>query len=537
MARWGYLSTALQGLSALLLLAASAWLISRASQQPPVMYLMVAVVGVRAFALGRAGFRYAERISLHNAAFQQASGIRPKLFKALIPFAPGKLGDFGHGNFVSSVIADVDEIQNRIVRFLGPAVQTAAACLASVALSFWLVPEAGFFLLALESLALFAILPMSARFATAANQDIASLRAQLTAANIALFESFAMLSAFGWLADRQSKIRQLTATINRAEKRIASAGAVASGLVNLLSAIAVLSATYLASVAFENHRIDGVTIAVVALLPMAAFEVIQANSAMFGVRMRNRASAKRINDLLELQVEAPIQILETEVELPEIQSLELQGVSVGYAVQAPVFANLNLMLAPSESVAVKGPSGSGKTTLAYLLLRFLEPLQGDYRINGQPASDFSANSIRHRIGYVEQNPNIFMGSIRDNLLIAKPEANDKELLAVLEAVKLDKTFGVRDGLQTQLGERGSQISGGEAQRVAIARALLADFEVIIFDEPTSNLDSKTAGALLDDIFELAANRKRSLVLISHDPEVANRCDLTIELTQPIVEGV
>jgi ATP-binding cassette subfamily C protein CydC len=306
--------------------------------------------------------------------------------------------------------------------------------------------------------------------------------------------------------------------------------------VNLLAGVSVLAATCLASTAFDSGQLSGVAIAVVAMIPMAVFEVIQANGAIFGVRIRYRASQNRIQDLIERTLPHSIRLSEGLEELKSIQNLEVQKITIEYDESSAVISNFDLKLIAGQNLALRGPSGSGKTSLAYALLRFLEPASGEYLINGRPAKDYSAESIRHRIGYIEQNPNIFLGSVRDNLALANPTSSDKELWAVLESVKLRKVFEAREGLSTQLGERGSLISSGEAQRVAIARALLANFELLILDEPTANLDSKTACALLDDVFAIAKNMRRSLVLITHDEEIAQRCDLVIELSQPTVEG-
>lgn len=536
MSKWGYISAAMQGLSALFLLASSAWLISRAAEHPPVMYLTIAVVGVRAFALGRASFRYSERIILHNEAFAQSSKTRPKIFEALIPFAPAKLSSLSRGSFISSVVSDVDELQNRIVRFWGPVAQTIAVIVAGSAVSFWLVPETGVALLIFVGLAIVVVLPLTAKFSAAQSQSISHQRAELAALNISSFESYAMLAAFGWLDQRLERANKLTEQINRSESRISMSSAWASGAVNLLAGFSILAATWLASMAYDSDRLSGVAIAVVAMIPMAIFEVIQANSAIFGVRIRYRASQKRIDNLIERSLPESIRVGEGFVELSSIRNLELQKITIEYDESIGVISNFDLKLTAGQTLALTGPSGSGKTSLAYALLRFLEPASGDYLINSRPASEYSAESIRRRIGYIEQNPTIFLGNVRENLALANPAASDKDLWAVLEAVNLRDAFESRDGLSTQLGERGSLISSGEAQRVAIARALLANFELLILDEPTANLDSTNASALLNDVFALAKNLKRSLVLITHDEEVAQRCDSVIELSQQAIEG-
>ena len=174
---------------------------------------------------------------------------------------------------------------------------------------------------------------------------------------------------------------------------------------------------------------------------------------------------------------------------------------------------------------IQSLSGSGKTTIALALLRFLELSSGRYQINGSDVADYSESSIRETIGLVEQDPTIFLGTVRANLLIARPMANDLELWNALRRVGLERLFANRQGLDTELGERGVLISGGEAQRLALARALLANFAVLVLDEPTANVDQVSARNLVSDLLAAAKlNSNRAIVLITHDVELAKLAD-------------
>lgn len=537
MAKWGYISTALQGISALLLLATSAWLISRAAEHPPIMYLMVAVVGVRAFALGRSGFRYAERITLHSTAFSMASQLRPRLFAALIPKAPGELGDISRGGFVSSVVSDVEEQQNRTIRIVGPAVQVVATALVGIAISFWLAPKAGFSLLALTCLALFLILPLSARISATASKNITDLRAELSALNVSTTENFAVLAAFDWLGDSLAQAAKLSHSLNRAERRITYAAATSSALINLVSSVSVLLALVFASEALAFESLAPVSVAVLGLMPIAVFETIQANSALFQVRHRVRASSRRLEELLSSGNAKTEHEDTSKIELGRIAELELRKVAVSYDGATNVIQGFDLHLKQGQTAALRGRSGSGKTSIAYLLLGFLNSNQGEYLINGKPAAAYVGDSIRSKIGYLEQSVSVFMGTLRENLKIAAPDASDDQLWNALEIARLAETFRTRAGLDTQLGERGQLISAGEAQRVGLARLILKEFEFVILDEPTSNLDRKTADILLDDIFSISESRGMGLLLITHDELLAARCQVISELPQLKVAGV
>jgi ATP-binding cassette subfamily C protein CydC len=197
---------------------------------------------------------------------------------------------------------------------------------------------------------------------------------------------------------------------------------------------------------------------------------------------------------------------------------------------APAIKNVNLVLTAGETLALQGNSGSGKSTIANVLMNFLNLDRGEYLINGLPAELYSSESLHQTLGYLEQNPTIFMGTVKVNLLLAQPAASDEELKSVLQRVGIWQMFESREGLDTELGERGVFISGGEAQRLALARALLADFEVLIVDEPTSNVDQETGLGLVKDLLQIARQgSNRAILLITHDSELAQLADRAIKI--------
>ncbi|WP_242438144.1 amino acid ABC transporter ATP-binding/permease protein, partial [Streptomyces hygroscopicus] len=195
--------------------------------------------------------------------------------------------------------------------------------------------------------------------------------------------------------------------------------------------------------------------------------------------------------------------------------LVLRGITARHPGQAaPALDGFGLELRPGHRVVVVGPSGAGKTTLAQVLLRFLDAEGGTYTLAGRNAAALDGDAVRRLVGLCAQDAHVFDSSLRENLRLARTGASDGELRAALaEARLLDWVDGLPDGLDTLVGEQGARLSGGQRQRLALARALLADFPVLVLDEPAEHLDLPTADALTADL--LSATRGRTTVLITH----------------------
>ena len=287
----------------------------------------------------------------------------------------------------------------------------------------------------------------------------------------------------------------------------------------------------------------GVLLAVFALVPMAVFDVLAGSQTVSQAWNSYRNSAMSVESQLEAAV--PKQIpLEVEPELANghaellsldgFSSIEFRNVSASYPASDQVaLSNLNFKVSRGQRMLITGPSGAGKSTVANLLLRFLEPESGELLLNGRPISDFSIASIRRLIGLIEQQPTIFSGTVRQNLLIAKPSAVDDELKMVLNRVGLWSTLERRGGLDLFVGEQGMLLSGGEVARLAMARSLLSGFELLVLDEPTANLDFETGKQTLRELISVAERATLTVILISHDPLMAELTtfSISIETTQ------
>jgi ATP-binding cassette subfamily C protein CydCD len=500
--------------SAVGLMATSGWLISRASQHPPVLYLMVAVTATRAFGIGRAVFRYAERLVSHDAVLRMLADTRVAVYRRLERLAPAGLRGLHRGDLLTRLVADVDALQDYWLRWLLPAGAALAVSTASVAFTSWLLPEAGA-VLAVGLLAAGAGVPLvTSAVARRAERRLAPARGVLATRVTDLLTGTAELTVAGALPSRAAETRRADGALTRIASRAATATALGDGLTALVCGLTVAAAALAGVQAVAGGRLDGVAMAVVVLTPLAAFEAVLGMPLAVQYRQRVRRSAERVHEVLD----APGPVREPERPRQSPASpfpVTVRGLTARHAGQGrDALSGLDLTLETGRRVAVVGPSGSGKTTLAQVLLRFLDPTAGVYTLGGIDARALDGDDVRRLVGLCAQDAHMFDSSVRENLLLAKKDATEPELRdALARARLLDWADTLPDGLDTLVGEHGTRLSGGQRQRLALARALLADFPVLVLDEPAEHLDLETADALTADL--LAATEGRTTVLITH----------------------
>ncbi|MFI1091792.1 thiol reductant ABC exporter subunit CydD [Streptomyces sp. NPDC020917] len=489
------------------LMGTSGWLISRAAQQPPVLYLMVAVTATRAFGIGRAVFRYAERLVGHDAVFRALAEVRVRVFRRLERLAPAGLGATGRGDLLSRLVADVDAVQDWFLRWLLPALTAGTTALLAAVFTGWLLPEAGLLLGAGLLVAGLAVPALSAAVARRTAGRTAPVRGALSARVLALFTGTAELTVAGALSARREQAAGTDRELRRIEARSAAATALGAGLTALVTGLTVTACAAVGVQAVAAHRVHGVLLAVLVLTPLAAFEAVAGMPAAVQQRQRSRRAAERVREVLDAPV--PVREPQEPAQAPAAPfPLVLRGVTARHPGQdAPAVADLDLTLTEGRRIAVVGASGAGKTTLAHVLLRFLDTEAGAYTLAGRDAQGFEGDDVRRLVGLCAQDAHVFDSTVRENLRLARPGATDEELTEALAAARLDVD------LDLSVGEHGARLSGGMRQRLALARALLAGFPVLVLDEPAEHLDLPTADALTADL--LAATRDRTTVLITH----------------------
>ncbi|MBS3179534.1 MULTISPECIES: thiol reductant ABC exporter subunit CydC [unclassified Pseudoclavibacter] len=510
----------LSAICAVALLATSAYLLTRASEIIHILLLGIAIVGVRAFAIGRAVFRYVERLLGHDASFRQLAELRVGVLERLIPLAPAGLATHRRGDLLTRLVSDVDELQFLPLRVAQPLIIAGLTSTLAV-VGIWLVSAPAAIVLAL-CLLLAGIVATTTNLAISgrADREAAPLRAALNDRIYETVSNFETLEAYGALDAKLAEVDAADARLRDAlVSRARGSGAVA-GSVMLFSGLATARAPAVGI----NPTVDGTLLApmltLIALVPMALFEIFAQVPQAVAAWRQVRASAVRVADVAP--GDAPKSLPDAQL-LPEPRqgptrpvTLALDGVSAFWPGDpGPAIREISLELAPGDRLLVEGESGAGKTTLANVLVRFLD-YEGSYQLNGVEAKEYAPAQVRGVVGLIEQRPHIFDETIRQNLLFAKPDADDAELEAVLRRVGLGAWLEERGGLEARVGEHGSLMSGGQAQRIALARGILADFPVLVLDEPTANVDPALADRLVAELLD-ASGAERSVVIISHTP--------------------
>jgi thiol reductant ABC exporter CydC subunit len=511
------------------LLATAAWLISRSAQRPPVLYLMAPAAVVQAFGLGRACLRYAERLAGHDAALRLLASYRVGAYDALARLAPAGLADYRSGDLIARLVTDIDSLADRWLRVRLPYAAAVVAGAGAVAVVGVLAPAAGLVLATTLVIAAFAAPALAIGLSRRSERDLVPLRGELAAATMELLDGAAELAAFG-AGDRALKaLRSTERRVSEATVRSGYARGAGAAVSALATGAAVCGALFFAVPAVRAGALAGVLLAVVVLTPLAAHEIVAGLAPAAQEIPRLRAAAARVRAVAVKA--APVTEPTPPAPLPAPPyDLAARGLSAGWAPGEPVLRDACFDVPAGSRVAIVGPSGSGKTTLAMVLLRFLDYSAGTVTLGGTDIRSLSGDEVRSVIGLCEQDAHVFDSTIEANLRLARPDATAAELRSALARARLlDWTDSLPRGLATPVGEHGTRLSGGQRQRLALARVLLADFPVVILDEPAEHLDQATADELTRDL--LAAVAGRTVLLITHRPVAPDSVDQVLCLEE------
>jgi ATP-binding cassette subfamily C protein CydC len=499
--------------SSIFLMAASAYIIARAALQPSIADLQIAIVGVRFFGITRGLFRYLERYVSHEVTFRLLARLRVWFYRALEPLAPARLMQYRGGDLLARILGDIEALQHFYGRVIAP--PAVALLIGLLMASFMGAFDPALALTLLLFLAVTGIaVPILVFFLSREpGRQVIRLRAALNIALVDGIQGMSEIVAFGGQANRQAQVSALNRQLAASQKRLAWIGGLNNALGVLLVGLATLAILAVAIPLVNAARLNGVDLAVVALATMASFEAVLPLALAAQYLESSLEAARRLFEMVDVQPE--VRDPAEPAPLPERYGITFEGVHFRYLPGEPLALDgISFDLPPGKRIAVVGPSGAGKSTLIHLLLRFWETQEGRITFGGRDLSAYAGDDLRRLIGVVAQNTHLFNATVRENLLMARREADEVALVRAAQGAQIHEfIMSLPDGYDTWIGEGGVRLSGGQRQRLAIARALLKDAPVLVLDEATANLDSVTEVEVLRAIQRLT--EQRTTLIITH----------------------
>ncbi len=524
------------------LLAVSAWLISRASEQPPILYLQVAIVSVRAFGIFRGVFRYAERLVGHDAALRSLTRIRVGVYDRLERLSPAGMGSYRQGDLLARLVGDVDSSVDLIVRVALPVTSSLLAAGLAVAIGAAILPAAGVALLVLVIVVGLAAPWLTGRLGAAAQRARADAEGELSARVVMGLSAAPELLAYGTVDVAVAGIGRADAQITALDRRAATASGLGGALSTLATGLTVVACVTLGVTAVRDGSAAGVWLATLVLLPLAIADVLSGMPAAALARGQVTGAAQRIFDVIDAPDPVPtVPPGPTTADAPPAAPLSpepgagvplrLVGMSARYPrADSDAVADLDLDLTPGRRIAVVGPSGSGKSTIAMVLLRLLDHRTGSYQLADREVRELGEGPVRATLTAMDQQGHLFDTTIEENLRLANRDADPDQLRAAIDQVQLGNWIdGLPAGMATRVGAHGSRVSGGQAQRIGLARVLLADRPIVILDEPGEHLDPTMADQVTGTA--LTSTAGRSVVLITHRMAHTGDCDEVVVLSE------
>ncbi|WP_318453988.1 heme ABC transporter ATP-binding protein/permease CydC [Photobacterium leiognathi] len=471
---------------------------------------MLPGAGVRGFSMARTAGRWGERVVSHNATFKLLADLRLFFFRKLTPLIPGRQTNLRDADLLNRLVADVDAMDHIYLRLVSPLVIGVLGIAAITAFLAWFDLTIGLTLGGIL-LVLMIVLPIIFyRLGKRNGEQLTFAKANYRIKLLDWLQGHAELLLF----NAESRYRQQAEAeqdqLLAAQRKMASLTGLANGILMAATGWTLVVILWIAADGIGGHAPDPF-VAMVAFATMASFEMMMPVAGAFQYLGQTLTSAKRLNEIIEA---TPDTVFDPNGYHGDVQgALKIENVSYTYygSTQA-VVKNVSIDLKQGKKLALLGRTGCGKSTLLQLITRSWDPQQGQILLDGKPLLEWSEASLRKAITVVSQRVDIFNGSLRENLVLAKPNGTDAEFTEALVQVGLSALLEDK-GLDTWLGDGGRQISGGERRRLGIARALLHDAPILLMDEPTEGLDRRTEQQILALLLEHA--KDKTVLFITH----------------------
>ncbi|KLV09010.1 amino acid ABC transporter permease [Photobacterium aquae] len=471
---------------------------------------MLPGAGVRGFSMARTAGRWGERVVSHNATFKLLADLRLFFFRKLTPLIPGRQANLRDADLLNRLVADVDAMDHVYLRLVSPLTIGIIGLIAITGFLAWFDLTIGLTLGGILLVLMLSLPVIFYRLGKANGEALTLAKANYRIKLLDWIQGNAELLLFN-ADDRyyQAALHEQQSLLN-AQRKMANLTGLANAILMAATGWALVLITWIAADGVGGNAPDPF-IAMVAFATMASFELMMPVAGAFQYLGQTLTSARRLNEIIEAEPDTPFNPDGHQANVSG--NIDIDGISYTYyGSDQPVLKSISLSIKAGEKVALLGRTGCGKSTLLQLLTRNWDPQQGQISLDGVALPKWQEASLRKAITVVSQRVDVFNGSLRENLLLAKPDGSDSELEQVLQQVGLNSLLEGK-GLDTWLGEGGRQISGGERRRIGIARALLHDAPILLMDEPTEGLDRRTEQQIIDLLLEHA--KDKTVLFITH----------------------
>ncbi len=492
------------GVAMTLLSAAALAALSLSAGAAPLAAGALLLIVLRALGAGRVVLRYLERLATHGATFRALTALRIWMFRGLARRSGGGLGFLRRGDALARIVGDVDALDGLYLRIMVPALATLLLLTVLTVVLGQQEPALAVVVCLLLALAAFVIPWVAARAAMAEGGRLTEAQSGLLVAALDTLGGMREVRAFGNEGRMLAMVQAREASLFAAQRSLSRSSTMAQAAATLCGQSALLLVVL-------SGLPSGALLPAV-LLTLATFEAAAVMPRAGVLAGRAAAAGARVIDIADAPGDADGPVRHGP--LPRGSSLRFEGIRFSWPGRAPVFDGLSLDIPAGARVAILGPSGAGKSTLAALALKVVAPGSGRVLLGGADVAELDAATVRSRIAWLSQSTHVFADTVRANLLLGRPEADDAALWQALAQAGLDEVVrALPDGLETWIGEAGAGLSGGQQRRIALARALLSEAPILILDEPATGLDDAAERAFFTQLNEAAAGR--TVVLIVH----------------------
>ena len=505
------------------LLMTSGYIIAKAALQPPMSALHLGIAGVRFFGLARGVLRYAERLLSHDTTFRILKKLRLWFYDAIEPLAPARLMHFRSGDLLQRVVDDIQSLENIYTRVLAPPL---TALLVSALMWFLLGTYslgASLLILFFHLLAGIGVPLLAMRLSRGVSVGIMKEKTTQQLLALDLFQGIGELQIYGKLQEHLEALRTAEETKLRLQRKNALIDGLHESLTGLLMNGAVVAILWALVPAISTPGMNGISLTIVTLAVMASFEPFLPLPASLKHLEADTHAGERLFEILDAKPETTTPA--APLSFPKEPALRAENLSFSYpGSTTKTLDGISFAALPGEHIAIVGPSGAGKSTITALLMRFWNTPEGSLTIGGADIGRFDPEELRRNMALVSQRTYLFARTIRENLLLARPEATDQELKNALAAAGLGQ-FSSK--LDEWCGQHGMKLSGGERQRIAIARMVLQNAPVMILDEATANLDGITEKEVTETLAALGEGK--TMITITHRLKAMDQYDAIVVL--------